>query len=357
MNRRFRIAVWLLAGTIFTPGMLHADLYFPPSTGPWETTTPADAGLIPAHIQSAVAYAEENNTSSLLIVHHGRIVSENHWDPKSSPRYKRMLVGASALGHPIEDVASVQKSVISFLAGVAIGEEKLDLDTPVTTYLGKGWSSASESQENAITVRHLMTMTTGLGNKLEYEIRPDARWKYNTASYSLMVPVLEKVFGEPIDTITKERISSKIGMTDTAWRERRWAQGSDIANSVGLATTARDLARFGILIQAKGIWNGELLITAPRYLDESTSSSQNMNPSYGFLWWLNGKSSYQRPVAARRVPGPMSPSAPSDMVGAYGALGRKVYISRDTGLVVVRLGDDPGADFDDAFWSRMLTGR
>ena len=72
-----------------------------------------------------------------------------------------------------------------------------------------------------------------------------------------------------------------------------------------------------------GKWNDKDLLDNPSHLDEALSSSQEMNPAYGLLWWLNGKSSFRRGAAVRSFEGSMVPTAPDDMVAAQGALGRK----------------------------------
>ena len=84
--------------------------------------------------------------------------------------------------------------------------------------------------------------------------------------------------------------------------------------------------------------------------------SQDMNRSYGYLWWLNGQKSAVR--GARQVKGPLIPTAPDDLVAAMGALGRKLYVVPSLGLVVTRLGDSPNVrgqpPFDAEFWKRLM---
>lgn len=349
----------VLALLILLPYTASAERYFPPGDGVWETTTPESAGLSAQDIARAGAYAQSQKTSSLIIVHNGRMVAEQHWSAadekgKFSAAYQRGYTGTNTLGHPIEDVASVQKSLISFLAGIAVTEEKLDLMAPASRYLGNGWSKATREQEDAILVWHLMTMTTGLGNLLRYQEAPGTKWAYNTNAYSKMVPVLEKAFGESIQSITRERIANPIGMTDTEWIDRLWAKNNPLANSIGLNTTARDLARFGILVLNGGAWGDSVILDNPDFLKQSLNSSQSHNPAYGLLWWLNGKHSYVRANRDQRVAGSMIPSAPEDMVFAAGALGRKLYIVPSRDLVVVRIGDQHEAIFDDRFWALLL---
>jgi hypothetical protein len=56
------------------------------------------------------------------------------------------------------------------------------------------------------------------------------------------------------------------------------------------------MARFGLLIQGNGAWNGTQLINST-YFNEMVNTSQNLNKSYGYLWWLNGKPSFMVPTS------------------------------------------------------------
>ena len=87
----------------------------------------------------------------------------------------------------IEDVASVQKSVSALLVGIAQHQGLLRLEDPVGKHLGAGWSKASPEQEQAITVRHLLTMTSGLMDDLTFEAAAGTRWRYNSAAYAHIV--------------------------------------------------------------------------------------------------------------------------------------------------------------------------
>jgi len=65
--------------------------------------------------------------------------------------------------------------------------------------------------------------------------------------------------------------------------------------------------------------------------------------SYGYLWWLNGKSSYMIPTLQTVFPGSFAPNAPADMFAALGKNGQILCVSKTKGLVVVRMGDAPGS--------------
>jgi hypothetical protein len=81
-----------------------------------------------------------------------------------------------------------------------------------------------------------------------------------------------------------------------------------------------------------------------------------MNPAYGYLWWLNGQTATLS--GQRRVRGPLNSEAPTDLVAALGALGRKCYVVPSLGVVVTRLGDNPEVvgqtKFDVEFWSLLM---
>ena len=154
----------------------------------------------------------------------------------------------------------------AFLAGVAESRHQLDLAAPVDRYLGTGWSKADRSAESAITVRHLVTMTSGLNDSLTYLQHAGDTWRYNTGAYSRMIGVIEKAVGTDIQAFTRDVLTGPTGMTDSRWLPRPWSAGNDAANSIGLATTGRDLARFGLLILARGKWDGNDLLQNPSYL-------------------------------------------------------------------------------------------
>lgn len=332
-----------------------AEIYYPPTDGEWVTASPADAGLCPEAVESALTFARERNSSGVVITHNGRMVAERYWtldDP--ARRYVRMRTGTTDEGHPIEDVASVQKSVVSFLTAMARDRDKLKLTDFVSEHIEVGWSGAHRDQEAAITIRHLLSMTSGLTPRLTFQSAPGTRWQYNTNAYAKMLPVLEAATGQDIRALTAEWLTGPIGMTHSSWTKRSFAGGLIDANSVGFSTTPRDLARFGILVLTGGEWDGDKLLGNADYLDESLKSSQRLNPAYGFLWWLNGQEAHLRPGSRKLTWGTLNPEAPDDLVGAFGALGRKCYVVPSRGLVVTRLGDEPGEAFDREFWKRLL---
>lgn len=125
-------------------------------------------------------------------------------------------------------------------------------------------------------------------------------------------------------------------------------------------STTRSMARFGLMALHKGKWNNEQIINEA-FFNESTSTSQNINPSYGYLWWLNGKSSFMIPGQQTIYQGNLVPNAPSDMYAAMGANDQRIYVIPSKKMVVIRMGDaaDPSnsnfavSGFDNALWGKI----
>jgi CubicO group peptidase (beta-lactamase class C family) len=344
----------IIGASLVTASIRADSLYFPKGNSDWDHVDPANVAWDGAALEAALDYARTAHSSSVVILLNGRILAEREWDVNGPARYARMRVGKTSDGRVIEDVASAQKSLVAFLAGVAESRGKLDLTAPVDKYLGPGWSKADRSAESAITVRHLMTMTSGLNDSLDYLQHAGDAWRYNTGAYSRMIGVIEKATGSDIQTFTHDALTAPTDMTDTRWLPRPWSAGNDAANSIGLATTGRDLARFGLLILARGKWDGKDLLLNPDYLRQMLTPSQDLNPSYGLLWWLNGQRRFQLAGATASQPGSLIPAAPRDLVAAQGALDRKCYVVPSLGLVVARLGDQTGEVFNNDFWKLLM---
>lgn len=309
------------------------ELYFPKATNRWETISPERAGIDPEKLQKVIGYAKMQNSTGLIMLYEGRILVEKNWKIELNERewYKNLLIETTSDGRTIEDVASVQKSIISFIAGVAREKGKLDIDRSVSSYIGKGWSQASLLQEKKITIRHLLSMSSGLTNALGFEAPSGTIWKYNTKAYSKMIPVLEAATGMDISILTADWLTSPVGMYESRWIQRSWYNDFRNANKIGFATSARDLAKFGLLILANGKWNGYAIIKTPKFLFEALEPSQNLNPNYGYLWWLNNNN--------------MNPYMPRDAIFALGHFNRVVLVIPSKRFVAVRIGNKTEDDF------------
>lgn len=321
------------------------SMYFPPLTGTaWETRSVASLGWNEAAVQPLLDFLQGKNTKSFLILQNGRIVMEHYFD-----------------GHIVTTTwpwNSAGKTLTTAATGIAQQEGLLDINTPVSTYLGNGWTSAPADKERLITSRHLLTMTSGLNDdkelvtaaNLTYLADAGTRWSYHNV-FQKQMDVIAAVSGKTFDAYVKEKIGDRIGM------DGFWNKG--LIFTIYHSTT-RGMARFGLLALNQGNWNGTQVVPSD-FFRESVSTSQSINPAYGYLWWLNGKGSYMLPNGQTVYPGTLVPNAPSDMYAAMGANDQRIYVVPSRNMVVVRMGNayDPAnpnfavSGFDNALWEKI----
>ena len=345
---------------LFTPGFTKQDNYFPPVTGDWKTIDPATAGWDKAKLKALLKYAGEQASSGVLILQNGKILAEQYYPPESydtdGGRFSRRLHGKVAYGSTIEDVASVQKSIAALIVGIAQEKGLLSLKDPVHKHVGVGWSRASKEQEAQITVQHLISMNSGLKDDLSFEAPAGTRWRYNTTAYSHCMHVAVAASGMKAKELVAKWLFEPLGMTDSEWIFREGLEHANIKNGnvFGLATTTRDLARVGLMVINNGIWDGKTIIGDKQFLSDATHPSQELNPSYGYLWWLNGQSTVSAGNGLNPREGPLIKTAPADLFAAQGALQRKLYVVPSMNLVVTRLGNQPETGFNNQFWKHLM---
>jgi CubicO group peptidase (beta-lactamase class C family) len=275
------------------------------------------------------SFLQQENTKGFLVLKDGKIALEKYFGTftKDSLWYW----------------ASAGKTVTAFLVGQAQEDGYLSIADKSSKYLGPGWTNCTAVQEDKITIRSQLTMTSGLDDGvpdnhctldtcLNFLAEAGSRWAYHNAPYTLLEKVLENATGQPINTLTQNKLKARTGMNG-------WWLTVDYDNV--FFSTVRSMARFGLLIEHNGLWNNDTLLPDTAYLHQMVNTSQTMNNSYGYLWWLNGKSSYMLPTVQIIFPGFIAPNAPADVVSGLGKNGQIVSVSKSKGIVIVRMGNQP----------------
>lgn len=305
-----------------------------------------------AALEKLLAYVRNQNTTGFLVIKDNVTLIQQNWAAPDDRLFSMFDYGATDQGELREDVASQQKSFVAVLVGIAIDRGLIDVEQPVSRYLGTGWSKASPEQEAPILVAHILAMNSGLNEKLEYEAPAGTRFFYNTPAYAVSKQILAAASGLSLDAMTSAWLTEPLAMTDTQWRKRPAALG-DVGNNTGLVTTPGDTARFGAMILSGGLGPAGNRIISDKELRKLFVPSAT-NPAYGRLWWLNGSDHVVRAGAARRD-GPLISTAPSDLVAALGFLDRRLYVVPSLDLIVVRTGAKaPDEHFDEQLWQRLL---
>lgn len=328
-----------------TTPILEEQMYFPPLTGDtWETKSIADLEWNQAAVQPLLDYLELKHSKSFIVLVNGRIVLENYFN-----------------GHTASNTwqwNSAGKTLVASTIGIAQQENLININTKVSHYLGSSWTSEPSEKEDLITSRHLLTMTSGINDDSDLVIIPNltyladagTRWSYHNVFQKLM-DVVAASSNQTFENYFDVRLKNKIGM------DGYWNNGViyKIYNS-----NTRSMARFGLLALNNGKWNSDQIINQT-YFKESITPSQNINQSYGYLWWLNGKSSFMIPGSQTIYPGQLVPSAPVDMYAAMGASDQRIYVVPSKKMVIVRMGEasNPSnptfavSGFDTELWQKI----
>lgn len=327
-----------------TTSPIEEAMYFPPiGSTTWETKTPESLGWNTNQIQPLYDFLQLKNSKSFIVLHNGKIVMEQYFNGHSatSPWYW----------------ASAGKTLTTTVTGIAEQEGFLNINNKVSDYLGTGWTSAPLVKENLITCKNLLSMNSGLNDALGDDVSPanlqyvaDAgtRWAYHNV-YVKLQDVVAVATNQTWNAYFNTKLRDKIGMGGT------WIPNG--ALSV-YWSDSRSMARFGLLTLANGNWNGTQIINTT-FLNSATTTSQSLNQAYGYMWWLNGKSSYRVPQSQIQIPGALIPSAPSDMYCALGKNDQKIYVVPSKKLVIIRMGDAADgsnfalSDFDDMLWQKI----
>ncbi len=253
---------------------------------------------------------------------------------------------------------SAGKTLVSTTTLITQQEGLLEINNKVSDYLGTGWTSEPTEKENLITVKHLLSMTSGINDEsnlviksnLTYLADAGTRWSYHNV-FQVLMDVIADAGNQDFETYFNNKLKAKIGM------DGFWENG--LIFKIYHSNT-RSMARFGLLALNKGKWKNEQILNESEFI-ASISTSQSINPSYGFFWWLNGKTSFMIPGSQTVYQGPLVPDAPADMFAAMGAEDQRIYVIPGKNMVVVRMGDasDPQnptfalSGFDNELWGKI----
>lgn len=324
-----------------------SSLYFPgTATDDWETISPEALGWNTNARQDLIDFLEEKGTKAFVILKDGKIVIEEYF---GTFQQDSLWYWASA-----------GKTLTAFTVGIAQEMDLLDINDQSSAYLGEGWTSAPPEKEDLITIKNQLTMTSGLMDTafdcvtpdcLEYEADANNRWAYHNGPYTLLEGVVSEAAGTSFSAFFNSNLRDRIGM------DGFWLSTNGLNNVY--FSTARSMARFGLLNLNNGMWNETTILRDIEYISEMKNTSQELNKSYGYLWWLNGKESYMAPSLQLVFNGSLIPNAPADTYAGLGKNDQKLYVVPSKGLVIVRMGEDAAenllgpSSFDNALWEKL----
>lgn len=287
----------------------------------WKTASLTEVGLNVEPLEDMVNMlnnTEGHQIHNILIIKNSKLVFEEYFQALSysiSPPSNGTSI-VTYNGDMIHYLASQSKSVTSILFGIAIQEGFIseNLDEKIVTYF-PDYDEILTGEKRNITVKHLLTMTSGLNfDETTYpygDLRNDVTrlfnesdpirfvlsksmhatpgtiFFYNSGVTNVLADIIRKKSGLNLIEFAKQYLFLPLDITKYSWQKMR---GEYYFASGGLSLRPRDMAKIGYLFLNQGQWDGQQIIN-PEWLEASKQNYINPNvgwaTGYGFQWWLN----------------------------------------------------------------------
>jgi len=306
-------------------------------------------------------YLDGFSPLSLVVVRRGKIVWEKYWERNNKDTKFEWN--------------SATKSVVSALTGMAAEQGFLGLDQPAHEILDM-WKPPDP--RSGITVRHLLSMTSGLdwswaeyfsivaglvpglgqfplvsqSLSLKLKHTPGTHWTYNNTALMVMSRVFRNAVGSSISEFGQKDLFGPLGMHSPQWITD---SAGHTCPFMGLQATARDMARFGYLFLRKGAWNGQQIVPEAWVEASTQAGASGVYSAYGHLWWVNGHETFWMPKEGQPIyTWPkggyfFGDDAGPDAYGALGFMGQLVLVIPSKELVMVRNGSTEGYSYQEIF--------
>jgi CubicO group peptidase (beta-lactamase class C family) len=288
---------------------------------------PVQAGFSVAALDSARLYADSVGSGAVMVLHRGRVVAA--WgDVERKFR-----------------LASIRKSLVSALYGIAAARGKIDLDLSLAQ-LGINDRQPLTPTERSARIRDLIAARSGIylpaayaGSDQDAERpargshAPGSHWFYNNWDFNVAGVVYEKLTDEELYDSFLRRIARPVGMQDYTVSDglKVLEPSGSIHPAHTFRMSTRDLARFGQLYLQQGKWTGREVVPA-NWIRESTTPVTKFpdGSGYAYMWWTYAAdSTVPRWKRMRR----------HDLYQARGTGGQVVFVMPEDEMVIVLRGD------------------
>jgi CubicO group peptidase (beta-lactamase class C family) len=288
------------------PGLPPSASTTPENTGDgWMVSTAAAEDIDATALTSAfnrIREGEYPRVDSMVVARHGRLVAEGYFNG----------FGRDSL----HDLRSTGKSFTSALVGIAVEQGLLGVDDLVSGHIPNfdGYANMSD-RKRAITIRHLLNMSSGLacddwvpsspGQEEKMYARQD--WigfvldlpavfipgsvpQYCTGGVVLLGHIVSLRSGMELDAYAQTYLFDPLGIRESTWRR---SPDGRATGGGGLRLKPRDAAKLGQLYLAGGVWNGAQVVPAAWVAESALRVNRLGSDGYGFLWW---KRSFPHPT-------------------------------------------------------------
>lgn len=276
-------------------------------------STPEEQGIPSASLTlllDSLMAIPRTDIHSVMVLRHGHVVAEM-WPAPFAPEYRHTMYSCS-------------KTFVSAAVGLAIEDNRLRLDDRVGAFFPDQLPDTVSSELAAMTVRDLLTMTSGITPDWQMRnhctdwirtwlakplVTPGTKFQYDSLCTYLLAAIVQKATGMTLLEYLKLKLFNPMHITEVAWEES--PEGFN-TGGWGLHIQTESLAKFGQLLLDRGVWDGEQLL--PASWVEEMMKEQVKGSGYGYQMWMG-----ELPGSAR----------------ADGALGQYILVYPDKDVVVV----------------------
>ncbi len=243
----------------------------------------------------------------------------NYQDPNWHPFFQ---------GGTLHTLQSVTKSIVSLVYGVALARHDITtIDQPIAPFIPAHADAFRDSLRRTITIRHLLTMTSGIdwpegggyGSDDDITQRmensddwvamvlaqpmktvPGTTYHYNDGAAALLAEVFRGATGVDLQVYAQQHLFTPLGITDFHWKR---SPGGLTDSEGGLYLHPADLITLGQLMLNQGLWNGTRVVTA-EWVADAVRGQLPVEPgqqpprlNYGLMWWTLSPGLLQDPGA------------------------------------------------------------
>ncbi len=274
--------------------------YFP-DTG-WTTTTPEEQGMNSTILDEMIQFIEDEGApiKGLVVTRNGYIVKEGYWMYNTE--------------NSTHQIFSCTKSFTGAIVGIAIKEGFIDnVSQKVLDFFPEMTIENMDARKEAMTLEHVLTMTTGLdwnewnttyidpnnmynqmfgsSNPIQFFLNlptvydPGTHWAYSTGASHLLSAIIQEATSMTTREFAEEYLFDPLNITLVGWAVD--LQGVNNGGS-NLYVTSRAMAKLGLLYLNNGTWDGQEIITE-EYVAQSIYPHISIDATrhYGYQWWLN----------------------------------------------------------------------
>lgn len=312
--------------------------YFPDAV--WNATTPEEQDMDSVILAEMMQFIEDSGAPihGLVVTRNGYIVEEEYWSYYSETSTHHIF--------------SCTKSFTSTLIGIAIKEGFINnVSQKVLDFFPEMTIENMDARKEAMTLEHVLTMTTGLDwnehnnsyfdptnmynqmfdspdpiqffLNLPTAFEPGTHWEYTTGASHLLSAIIQAVTNMTTQVFAEEYLFDPLNMTTGGWNVD--PQGINNGGTQ-LYVSPRTMAKLGLLYLNNGTWNGQEILSQ-EYVTQASSPQVSIAPNYdyGYQWWID---------------------TPHDVFSAQGSEGQYIFVAPEFNIAVAitQGADDYGED-------------